>query len=532
MKTNFIKYIFILVVIILIGFAVYTIYKEEDIPQNQIPAENIEQEVAVATDLRLAIVGFDTMNPILSNNKNVQDISRLIFESLLTVDENYKLKLCLAKEWSRTGDTSYIIRLRDDVKWQDGSKLTAKDVQFTIDRLKDTPSIYSYNVQHVIGVEIIDEYTLKINLDQKIPFFEYNLTFPILSNNFYLDQDFVNTDKNKTPVATGMYKITSNEGSTITLKKNKNWWGLSEKDAKIETIIINLYNSMGEAYNSFKIGNIDLITTQSINIEDYIGTIGFNKKEYKGREYDFLAINCANNLLSREEVRKAISFSIDKNSIISNVYNGKYYNCNFPLDFDTWIYEEDSSSSGYNLEQAKQVLIDNGWEYKYNYWQKYENYKTIRLSFNLLVNSENSQRVSVAEIIKSNLESLGIRIKIISVPAKQFNNYLESRNYDLILTGTNVSIGPDLSTYFGNNNLANYQNEEVTSIINDLPNISDENMLKQKYKRLSEIYKTEVPYISLYFNRGTVAYSSNLIGELSPNNYNIFYNIDKWYRQY
>lgn len=531
MKNNFFKYIFILVVIALIGGAIYMIYKDEENSKDNTVTEQKEEEPNISTDLRLGIVGFDTLNPILSQNKNIQDISKIIFEPLLSIDENYKLQLCLATEWSRTGDTSYIIKLRNDVKWQDGTKFTAKDVQFTIDRLKDTPSIYSYNVQHVIGVEVIDDYTIKINLDIQIPYFEYYLTFPILSNNYYLEQDFSTTEKNRNPVATGMYKIYNVENNTITLKKNQNWWGIQDKNAKIETITINLYGSMGEVYNAFKIGNIDLITTQTSNIEDYIGTIGFNKKEYKGREYDFIALNCSNNLLSRQEVRKAISFAIDKNSIIANIYNGKYYTCDFPLDYETWAYTAENSSSGYNPDQAKQVLIDAGWEYKYNNWQKYENYKTNKLTLNLVVNSSNTQRVAVADIIKENLEAIGMKINVIKASDSQYNNYLQNKNYDLILTGTNTSISPDLSTYFGTNNLANYQNDEVTTIMNDLMNIKDEHMIKEKNKRLSEIYKTDMPYISLYFNRSTVAYSTNLIGDIMPNNYNIFYNIEKWYRQ-
>ena len=151
---------------------------------------NKKQETTVAQDLRLAIVNYDSINPILSKNSNVQDISRIVFEPLITLSKDYKPEGCLATEWSISGDNSYIIKLRDNVKWHDGSSFTSKDVQFTIDKLKNIDSIYSANVQHVVQVEVIDDYTIKITLDGKDPYFEYNLTFPILSNNFYLEQDF------------------------------------------------------------------------------------------------------------------------------------------------------------------------------------------------------------------------------------------------------------------------------------------------------------------------------------------------------
>lgn len=406
MKSNYIKYIFIVFVAILIIFAIYKINVDEnkkDGNQNNIVQA---EEKTVATDLRLAIVNYDSINPVLSNNSNVQDISRLVFEPLVTMNKEYKLEPCLATEWSMSGDASYIIKLRNDVKWQDGSNFTAKDVQFTIDTLKSMVSIYSYNVQHVIQVDLIDDYTIRITLDQKNSNFEYKLTFPILSNNFYLEQDFQTTEKNNVPMGTGMYKITSNEGGVITLKKNQNWWNKENKDQKIEEIKVNLYSSMGDAYNAFKMGNLDLLTTKSNELEKYVGTIGYNKVEYKGREYDFLAMNCTSNLLNSVNVRKAIDYSIDRENIVATVYNGKYYTADFPLDFGIWLYNSENSSSGYNPDQAKQVLINDGWEYKKGYWQKTENYRTSKLSLTLTVNSDNSQRVQVAEIIKNNLEAV------------------------------------------------------------------------------------------------------------------------------
>lgn len=533
MKQNYLKYIFLAVVIILIGLAIFFVYRDKKEEQNQTNVvEKEEEEPTILTEIRLPIVGYDTMNPILSNNRNVQDYARLVFDSLLTFDENYHLQPCLATEWSKSGDTSYLLKLRRDVKWQDGSAFTAADVKFTIDRLKETPSIYANNVQHVIQVDIIDDYTIKITVDMPISFFEYNLTFPILSNRFYLEQDFQTTEKNALPMGTGMYKVYQNDASIIVLKKNQNYWNIKEKDAKIDTITINKYTSMGEVYNEFKLGNVDLVTTQTLNLEEYVGTIGFNKKEYKGREQDFLALNCTQNVLSHKEVRQAISYAIDKNSIIANVYNGKYEICDFPLDFGMWCYESESNSSGYNPDQAKQVLIEAGWTYQNNSWRKVENYRTLRLSFNLVVNSDNQNRVAVAEIIKQNLENIGIKINIIKASNQQYQNYLNNKNYDMILTGNYLPLSPDLSTYFGENNISNFQNEEASSILKDLTSVAGDDVFKEKVKRLYEIYKTEVPAISLYLNKNTVIYSQNLIGDVTPNCYQIFYHIENWYRQY
>lgn len=531
MKSNVMKYIFFVAVIIIVGLATYIIYednsKKEEDSNNQI-TEKTSQTI---TDLRMEIVNYDTINPLLSNNRNVQEIAKLIYEPLIELDENYKLKPCLAKEWAKSGDTSYVIKLRNNVRWQDGTAFTAQDVKYTIETLKQINSIYSYNVQHIASVDVIDNYSIRINLDTVIPFFEYNLIFPIISSTYLAGEDIYNTQKNNNLIGTGMYKIESNAERTMVLKKNINWWQITEKNAKVDTINVNKYSSMGEAYNAFKLGNIDILTTENTNIEENIGTIGYNKKEYYGRRHDFIALNTSDSLLGRWEVRKAISCAIDKSSIVTSVFGGKYYIADNPLDYGNWTFDQNSSSVGYNPDQAKQVLIDNGWSYKNGNWQKIEDYKTIKLNINLTVNADNGIQVATAEIIKTSLENVGIHVNISKLNTDKFKIALDNRNYGMIITGTNSSLSPSLVTYFASGNLANYQNEEANKLLNELLSVTDESKIKEDTNRLLQIYKDDVPYISLYFNKVNVIYSTSLVGEIKPNQYNIFYGIENWYRR-
>ena len=162
-------------------------------------------------------------------------------------------------------------------------------------------------------------------------------------------------------------------------------------------------------YNSFKLGKIDLITTNNIGIENYIGTIGYNKAETNGREFDFLAINTQNQVLANKEVRQAISRAINRESIISQVYGGKYRTQDYFLDYGNWL-QGDKADTSYNTDTAIQILEDNGWEYKYNRWQQYINYSTKIINFKLVVQASNETRVAIADIIKSNLEEAGIKV--------------------------------------------------------------------------------------------------------------------------
>lgn len=534
MKNNISKYIFILVVLGLIGFALYNLYNDERNKENIGYTDSGEKiEGTRLTDMRVGIAGFDTINPILSKNRNVQELSKLIFDSLLTINEEYRIQNNIVSEYSLVGEKDYLIKLKEGIKWNDGTELTAADIKFTIDKIKDNNinSIYKESLKDVTDLEIIDEHTIRINLSKAVPFFEYNLTFPILCSSYYEGEDFLNTSKNNHPLSTGAYIVTSTESEEFVLKRNPAWWNGEEKLPYIETIHIKMYSNMGECYNAFKTGNIDFVTTNNISWKEHVGTIGYATREYHGREYDFIAFNFKNDLLSRQEVREAIALSIDKNKINGNVYNNQNIISNSLLDYGNWLYNGETQIKTYNFEKAQEVLKNAGWEYKNDSWQKIENYRTLKLSFTLIVNSSNNLRVKAAENIKQDLEKIGIWINIKSVTDSQYNNYLSNKNYDMILTGKILSFSPDLSGFLAEGNLANYENTEVKGILKEVTGIDNGEVLREKYKRLLEITNTELPYVYLYYNKNIFIYSYSLTGRLTPNWYSIFYNIDTWSRQ-
>lgn len=500
MKSNSLKYIFITFTIVIMIFAIVKIKNDEQNLEEQIYRPEEEKE-EIITELNLGVASFDSINPILSKNKNIQDISKIIFEPLMTLTSDYKLENCLAKEWAKQNETTYIIKLRDDKKWSDGQKFTSEDVKFTIDRLKDSETIYSSNIQQVSNVEIVDETTLRIILFKEVPCFEYNLTFPILSQKFYSDKDFI---ADIVPIGTGMYKVTEVQGSKLILRKNDYY---QQKDEfKLDKITITIYSSVGELYNSFKTGNIDFVSTQNSNIKEYIGTIGYISKEMKGREHDFLAFNTQNNILSDVNIRKAIGYSIDKSNIVSSIFSDNYYVSNFPLDYGNWVYQDIKLEENIDRYMLQGVYL------------------------NFVVKASDTLRVNVAENIKNQLQNLGMRINLIKATDEQYQNYIINKNYDMILCSINLSVSPDLSSFFGENNLANYSNEEVSNIMNEIKNLNNEEKLKNNYKRLEEIYITEMPYLSLYNNKYTVAYNQNLVGTAEPNWFYQFYNIKDWHK--
>ena len=356
MKFNFFKYIFITFVI---GIAVYSLYilyvnqnKNEQIEVVNEPKRQVEKIL----DLRFAISNFDNINPLISNNKEVLNIDKIIFEPLLSLTKDYKLENVLAKECSKISDTSYVVKVDNNKKWQDGTYVTANDVSFTIKILKEGNSVYSYNTQKILNTEVIDSETIKINLIEPEEFFEYNLTFPIMSSQYYINEDFYNSSK--MPMGTGMYKIAEVTQSNIKLIKNENWWNI-ENMPQVETINIKLYDEVGKVYNSFKMKNIDIFTTYNNNLENYIGTMGYYKNEVKSREFNYLSFNLENNVLKYKEVRQAINYCIDKTNIASSVFNNNVFEAKYPLDYGSYLYNGETLNANYNIELARKVLAEN-----------------------------------------------------------------------------------------------------------------------------------------------------------------------------
>ena len=101
MKNSILKYIFFIFIILVAVFAIFkTSNSNKSKEKNEEPLA--QQEEKVEQKLNLGIAGFDTINPILSQNKYVQSISKLIYEPLISINNNYELEGILATEWAKT----------------------------------------------------------------------------------------------------------------------------------------------------------------------------------------------------------------------------------------------------------------------------------------------------------------------------------------------------------------------------------------------------------------------------------------------
>lgn len=293
----------------------------------------VRKENEISNEIIIGITDFDTINPILSKNQDVQYISKLIYEPLINIGQDFKLEQGLATEWNKLDEKSYLIRLNENKLWSNEKQFTAKDVEYSINYIKKQDTIYNDNVKNIEKIQAINDYTLKIYLLEPEEKFEYMLCFPIICE-----------EQN---IGTGKFYIDMANENEIILKSKTN-----EKK-----IVIKIYENISKLYNAFSKEEVDTITTNNINFEEYIGTIGYNKKIICNRNFDYLKFD-----IDEVEVVKSISYAINKNEIIYKVYNNLYCRAEFPLQYGSYLYDEKIEYE-YNINKAKQILKDAGWEY-------------------------------------------------------------------------------------------------------------------------------------------------------------------------
>ena len=139
-----------------------------------------------------------------------------------------------------------------------------------------------------------------------------------------------------------------------------------------------------------------------------------------------------------------------------------------------------------------------------------ETWKKDRKNLNLTITT-NEDRLQVAEIIKQNLEELGIKVTIRNLSNSYYKNNLKKLSYEILLTGNTVSIKPDAQEYL-NFEIEQKQTKEET------------------YEGIYANYKSNPNFMGLYFDSIILLYSNNLKGNFECNWFNIFYNVDTWYK--
>ncbi len=517
--SNFIKTIFIILIIGIVIFLSVIIFKNRENIDDRVKTGELSEEENYQDDLRLAVADFDTFNPILSKNRNIYEISKSIYEPLIELDMNYRKQYCLAEKIEQRNDTQYVVYLRE-AKWHDGTFIKSEDFHFTIKMINSTNSIYKENIEQIASVKSVTSSSFIITLKNPVKYFEYKLTFPVMKK--IEEKTFKN--KNTIPQGTGLFKYRDTKNNVVTFDLNEEYWNKDiVKQSKFKAIYVYKYGTIGEVYNAFKSGNIDIINCLNNRYTNQIGTYGYIDSEYKHRDFSFMAINTKK---VNKNVRKAISLSLDKSKLVTELGKGITYSP-FPTDFGHWSYPQVNKLE-YNLTEAKKILTSNGYKLKNGKWTDSKN-KT--LSYQILVNANNTTQLKTADKISKSLNKFGIETTVRKRYGNTYYAEIRKRNYDLAIVTRRNGFDPSIEAFLGNSNYSNYNHNEVKELLKQAESENDEEKFLEIYNKIYNIYLEDIPFIGLYRNTRRIITSLGLHMDSVPNSYNMLYNLSKWYRK-
>ena len=474
----------------------------------------VEQKIS---EMSLAISDIDTLNPLKTKKVHVSDLLKLIYDPLFSFDEENQIEPVLAEQWMKRDELTWIIRIRENVVWHNGTSFSSNDVKRTIEALmkNEIDSIYAVNVRNIASIDVMDEKTFSITLQEADPYFVSKLTFPIVNANYiFNDTAFVGT---------GAYKYSAENDSMIVLEANENWW--QKERINLRNIYLKKYATYNEAIKAFKSSEIDMIITNMYDWKEKFGFIGINSYQYENTEYELLIPNCENEILGDSSVRKAILYGINREHIVSDVYDENAEITDIPIMSNSKFAE---TSSEYSPETAKQVLLNGGWTFNGTVWEKDKK----KLKITLQVNEEDIEKIAVAEKIKNDLNEIGINVTVKKVSWETLKNVLETNKFELVLASIDIKNEYQMQSMLKVDsvyNYANFINVQVNEKITELEN-SEGDIYEEKMEEFKELYINELPYIGLYFKLDSILTNNSVKGEYKSTVYEPYKNLINFYK--
>jgi len=366
---------------------------------------------ATAQDKQVLVLGVDisdsrNFDPARMSDYSSPITNAAVYDRLVTqTPGNYEtVEPSLATSWERLEDGKRIrFELRDDVKFFDGSPLTAEDVKFSLDRLlnvKDQPAVYASNLE---GTEVVDEHTVDLVVkDPDIPIM-INLAAPAfaiyskamteanggVSGPEAETQDTATQWLNQNSAGSGPYHMVAWErNGQIVMQKNPHYWG---GEVPFERVVIRHIGDSAAQLLALENGDIDaafnLTTEQLATIE---GNPDIEIKSGLSLDYVYMALTTSAELnegLSKVENRLAFAHSIDYDGIIEHLMGG---NAVRPVNFLPigvgGSTEELTEEIGYreDLEKAKELLEQAGNPDGFAFDLSYANAAIVGTSYQLL----------------------------------------------------------------------------------------------------------------------------------------------------
>ncbi|GAB4496914.1 MAG: peptide ABC transporter substrate-binding protein [Anaerolineales bacterium] len=399
-------------------------------------------------------------NPTLDfYNPIDRDVNRLIFSALVRFDDRGLPQPDLAESWGVTRDgTTYNFAIRPNAIWHDGAPVTAQDVIFTIELLRDPNYPVREDVRalwQTIDVRLLDDLTVQFRLPEPFaPFLDY-LTFGILPRHLLSNTapaDLVNHPFNLAPVGSGPFAYESLllSGETITGVTLRAFEGYYGGRPLLDTFTFRYYPDAESALAAYRTAEVDGISQIPLDIL----TQALAEPElnlYTGRlpQTSMILFNLQNAdvpFLQESSVRRALLMGLNRQWMIDSLLQGQAILAHGPVFPGTWAYFENTPQIAYNPNDATTLLRRAG----YTIPAEGGNVRAkegVALAFELL-HPDDAQHTALAEAIQADWARLGVQITLKAVPYTELiQNYLVTHNYQAVLLDVNLAGSPDPDPY-------------------------------------------------------------------------------------
>lgn len=492
------------------------------------------------------IIGTPTLiNPVLAVTDADKDMTTLVYSGLMRKSPEGDFIPDLAESYTVSPEgNAYTFILKDNLTFHDGSKLTASDVVFTINQIQD-PLIKSPKKTQWEGVtaQELDPKTIVFTLKQPYISFLDNATIGILPMHIWKNitpTEFGLSNLNTKSIGSGPYMIDSVENGDDGIP---NVYNLSrfKKFAlgapHIKKITIKLYANEKELIQALKSGSVK----QAGGISpSYATTIKARTSKIVvstlPRTFGLFFNTNQNKIFADISIRDALDMGIDRQGIINQVL--KSYGTQIDSPIPNILLDKSVSDTHNYLadkDKAIEILEKSGWKVgidgirekgsvKSVTTGKGKNQKTVqvasgpksRLSFTLTT-GDAPELAESAEIIKKNLNEIGIEVDIKIYETGALNQIIRSRNYEVLLFGQVINHESDMFAFWHSSqktdpglNIALYNNKEADTILEQTQKILSADERQKKYTQLESILQKDKPAVFIYSPGYIYATSKNL----------------------
>jgi ABC-type transport system substrate-binding protein len=309
------------------------------------------------------------INPLFSFfSETDADLVELTFSGLLRYGENGKLEKDLVKDYQILEDGKvFEFELKENLFWQDGKPITADDVVFTIESIKN-PAVKSPLRVSWIGVDVekISETKFRFKLKEPSSVFLENCTVKIIPKHVWEKiepENFMFSSFNLNPIGSGPYKVAgvflNKEGNIVNLDliENSYYYG---KKPYIPKISFRFFKNEDELISAFNSGLIDGFSISNPKILQKI-SLPFNLYTFKSPKYFAIFLNQkVSTIFEEKKVREALNYATNREELVKEVLLNQGEIVFSPFTLDPYNIKEPQKEMNFDLSKAASLLEEAG----------------------------------------------------------------------------------------------------------------------------------------------------------------------------